>query len=181
MIVGKRVRLRAIEREDLPRFVEWLNDPEVIRGLTIQVPLSMDQEQKWFENMRTQPVEEHPLGIEIKVDDKWKLIGNVGLHKINWVERQAEVGIFIGEKSLWSKGYGSDAMILMLRHGFNTLGLNRIFLRVFATNPRAIRSYEKVGFVHEGRMRQAHYQNGQFVDVILMSALRSEWKDDDTV
>jgi RimJ/RimL family protein N-acetyltransferase len=68
-------------------------------------------------------------------------------------------------------------MRLMLRYGFDTLNLNRIFLRVFASNPRAIRSYEKADFIHEGRMREAEFRNGQYVDVLLMSVLRSEWKE----
>jgi RimJ/RimL family protein N-acetyltransferase len=66
-------------------------------------------------------------------------------------------------------------MRLLLKHGFETLNLHRIFLRVYETNPRAIRTYEKVGFVHEGRMRQALYRQGQYHDILLMSVLRPEW------
>jgi diamine N-acetyltransferase len=181
MILGKRVRLRAIERDDLPKFVQWLNDPEVIRGLALHTPMSMDQEQSWFDAMRSHPADEQPLGIEIHSGEGWVHIGNLSLNKINWVDREAEVGIVIGDKRYWSQGYGREAMILLLRYGFYTLGLNRIFLRVYATNPRAIRSYEKAGFINEGKMRQAHYQDGQYVDVLLMSALHSEWKDDEAV
>ena len=101
---------------------------------------------------------------------------------IDWRNRQAEVGISIGEERFWSQGYGRDAMVLMLRHGFLNLGLNRIYLRVvFETNPRAVHSYEKAGFVHEGRMRQAYYQDGKFIDDLLMSVLHSEWQDQDFV
>lgn len=181
MIIGKQVRLRAIEREDLPRFVEWLNDPEVIRGLLINVPLSLNQEQAWFDGLRSRPAEEHPLGIEIETAEGWSLIGNVGLNRVDWKDRAAEVGIFIGDKRCWSQGYGRQAMQLMLRHAFNNLGLNRVFLRVHETNPRAIHSYEKAGFVHEGRMRQAHFEDGKFIDVLFMSVLRCEWQDDETV
>jgi RimJ/RimL family protein N-acetyltransferase len=87
------------------------------------------------------------------------------------------LGIFIGDKRYWNKGYGTEVMRLLLRHGFSTLNLNRVFLRVFETNPRAIRSYEKAGFVFEGRMRQAEFIDGKYCDVILMSVLRSEWKE----
>jgi RimJ/RimL family protein N-acetyltransferase len=90
------------------------------------------------------------------------------------------VGIFIGDKKYWSLGYGTEAMKLVLKHGFETLNLNRIFLRVYENNPRAIRSYEKAGYVHEGRMRQGHYQDGQYVDVLFMSVLRSEWENLET-
>src|SRR5512135_3615159 len=98
MIIGKRVRLRGIEREDIPRFVEWLNDPEVTHGLSFMVPLSNVQEQGWFENMRSHPMEEHPLGIEIQTPDGWTLIGDITLMNILWKDRLAEVGIVIGDK-----------------------------------------------------------------------------------
>jgi RimJ/RimL family protein N-acetyltransferase len=81
----------------------------------------------------------------------------------------------VGDKTVWNQGYGSEAAKLMLQHGFENLNLHRIYLRVYENNPRAIRSYEKVGYVHEGRMRQAVYKNGKFEDVLLMSVLRSEW------
>jgi diamine N-acetyltransferase len=177
MIPGKRVRLCAIERTDLPRFVTWLNDPEVIRGMLMVSPMSMAQEEGWFERLKNRPVEEHPLLIQIYTDEGWLPIGNIGLHNLNWISREAEVGIVIGEKQFWSQGYGADAMRLMLRHAFNHLNLNRVFLHVYSNNPRAVRSYEKAGFVHEGRLRQAQYREGQYVDILVMSVLRSEWKD----
>lgn len=177
MITGKRIRLRAVEHTDLPSFVAWLNDPEVTAGLTMCHPLSQADEEHWYESMLGRPQEEHPLCIEVKEASGWKLIGDMGLMGFDWRNRSAEVGILIGEKQLWNQGYGSEAMALMLRHAFNTLNLNRVMLRVYETNLRAIRSYEKVGFVHEGRQRQAEFRNGRFFDVLLMSILRSEWKD----
>jgi RimJ/RimL family protein N-acetyltransferase len=86
------------------------------------------------------------------------------------------VGIFIGEKRLWNQGYGTDAMRLLLQHGFNTLNLNRVALDVYDTNLRAVRSYEKAGFVHEGRKRQAIFKDGRYVDILQMSVLRAEWE-----
>ena len=175
MIYGEGIRLRAIEKDDLPLFVEWLNDPKVRQGLLIYLPFSQAEEQQWFEAMLKQPQEEHPLVIEIEEQEQWIPVGNCGFSTVNWRVRSAEVGIVIGEKSYWNQGHGTKAMRLLLRHGFKTLNLNRVFLRVFEHNPRAARSYEKAGFVHEGRMRQAHFHEGQYFDVILMSVLRSEW------
>lgn len=179
MINGERIRLRAVERDDLPQFVAWLNDPEVIAGLMVYLPMSMADEERWFQGMEQRPMDEHPLVIEIREGDGWRMIGNAGLHNLNWRIRSAEVGIFIGEKQLWNQGYGTEAMKLMLRHAFDTLNLNRVYLRVYDTNPRAVRSYEKVGFVHEGRERQGQYQDGRYCDVLLMSVLREEWKEED--
>lgn len=177
MIIGEQVRLRAIEREDLPRFVQWLNDPEVRDNLELYQPLSMPQEERWFEEILKRHTDEQPLCIEIQFGGSWQLIGNISFFNLDRREQSTEVGIFIGEKKFWGKGYGTDAMMLMINHGFMDLNLNRIFLRVFETNPRGIRSYEKAGFSHEGQMRQARYQKGRFVDVLFMSILKDEWTD----
>ncbi len=177
MIYGERIRLRAMTREDLPLFVDWLNDPEVIQGLMHYQPISIEDEERWFEGMLQTPLDEHPLMIEIPSETRgWEPIGNCSLMKIDWRIRQAEFGIVIGAKQHWNKGYGTEALRLLLRHGFGTLNLNRVYLRVYENNPRAIRAYEKAGLQVEGRLRQGHYYQGQYVDVILMSILRSEWK-----
>jgi len=177
MIYGERVRLRHMERVDLPKFVEWLNDPLVIQGISMYLPISMDEEDSWYEDVLKRPHEERPLCIDAKYEDGWQLIGNSGFFGIDWRNRSAEFGIFIGDTAYWDQGYGTEVVRLILKHGFFTLNLHRIFLRVFADNPRAIRVYEKVGFVHEGRQRQAAYWNGKYQDVLLMSVLRPEWEE----
>jgi diamine N-acetyltransferase len=177
MIYGEGVRLRAPERRDIPRFVAWLNDPDVRAGLLVALPFSHADEEAWFENMLKRPIEQHPLVIEIPQGEEWISIGNCGFDTIDWRCRAAEVGIFIGEKSMWNQGYGTKVMRLLLRHGFTTLNLNRIALEVYENNPRALRSYEKAGFVHEGRKRQAMYKEGKYIDILLMSVLRSEWQE----
>jgi diamine N-acetyltransferase len=175
MIVGVRIRLRAAERADLPLFVLWLNDPEVRLGLELFLPFSLVEEERWYERMLDSPAAEHVLVIEANDQDTWRAIGTCGLHNIDWRARAAEAGISIGDKTCWNLGYGTDVMRLLLQHGFDTLNLNRVYLRVFANNLRAIRCYEKAGFVLEGRLRQAHFQNGEYLDILLMSVLRSEW------
>jgi RimJ/RimL family protein N-acetyltransferase len=82
----------------------------------------------------------------------------------------------LGDKAYWNQGYGSEALRLLVQYGFETMRLHRIWLRVLATNPRAIRAYEKIGFVHEGRMREAQFAHGKHHDILLMSILRPEWK-----
>ena len=175
MIFGKRIRLRAVEREDLPLFVEWLNDPEVIEGLIFFQPLSLEEEKRWFENLADRPASERPLVIEIQEGETWRMVGNCGFHNISQINRSSEVGIFIGDKSLWNSGYGTETMHLLLKYGFESLNLNRISLVVYDDNPGAIRAYEKAGFVLEGRLRQAKYKHGRYGDELIMSVLRSEW------
>jgi RimJ/RimL family protein N-acetyltransferase len=175
MIYGERIRFAAPEREDVPLFVAWINDPDVRQGLELYLPMSEAKEEKWFEEMLKRPEETQPLTIEAREGDQWVKIGNLGLFGIHSRARSAEVGIMIGNKDYWNKGYGTEAMKLLLKHGFETLNLNRIMLRVYTSNPRAIRCYEKAGFVHEGRMRQAMYIDGNYVDVLIMGVVRNEW------
>lgn len=175
IIYGKRIRLRAVEREDVQKFHEWVNDPEVTRNLGLYLPMSMQDETTWFEGLGKRDPNEKPLAIEIRKGKAWKLIGNCGAFGIDTINRSAELGIMIGAKEEWNKGYGSEAMTLLLKHGFETLNLHRLFLRVYEENVRAVRAYEKAGFVFEGKMRQAVYKHGNYDDVLFMSVLRSEW------
>lgn len=178
MIYGNHIRLRHVERDDLPFFVHWLNDPEVTLGLAMHTPLSQAEEDRWFDETFKREVDERPLVIEVQEEDNWKMIGNCGLFNIDWRNRSAELGIFIGDKALWNKGFGTEVMKLLLRHGFTTLNLHRIYLRVFENNHRAIRTYEKAGFTQEGRMRQAEFRDNKYLDVLIMSILRTEWSND---
>lgn len=182
MIYGQNVRLRKIEREDLPKFVEWFNDPEVREGVAMVLPLSQDEETQWYENMLERPAHERPLAIEIRSSDEaqhWRMVGSTGLFRFDWRNRNAEFGITIGDKRFWNQGYGTETTQLILQHGFQTLNLHRVYLRVFASNPRARRAYEKAGFTLEGTLRQAEYQNGQYVDIYVMSVLQPEWNERD--
>ncbi len=177
-LYGKRIRFRAAEKEDIPSFLRWINDPEVTENLILIEPMSRYEEEKWFESMMQRPIHEHIYVIEVKNSETgsaYKHIGNCSFIEIDWRNRSAEVGIMIGEKSYWNQGYGTEAMELLLDHGFNNLNLHRIGLRVFSKNKRGIRAYEKAGFQYEGILRQGHYQHGQYYDVHLMSVLRSEW------
>jgi RimJ/RimL family protein N-acetyltransferase len=161
MISGKVVRLRGVERSDLQKFQEWLNDPEVTDGLSTYLALSMIDEEQWLEKMGRVAPDEKPLAIEMKQGCSWRLIGDSGFFNIEWANRCAEFGLFFGDKSVWNKGYGTETFRLLVQHSFETLNLHRIYLRVYSTNPRARRSYEKAGFVLEGTMREAVYRHGR--------------------
>jgi RimJ/RimL family protein N-acetyltransferase len=167
--------LRAAEREDIKIFHEWVNDPEVTRGLAMFLPMSFADEENWFNSLAKRDQKERPLVIEVRKGKAWKMIGNCGVFDIDAVNSSAELGIMIGEKSEWNKGYGSEVMSLLVRHCFETLNLNRAFLRVYTDNIRAVRAYEKAGFTLEGRLREAVFKFGKYDDVLIMSVLRSEW------
>lgn len=177
MIYGEEIRLRKAEKDDIQRFVKWFSDPEVREGLSLVLPISIAEEENWFATMLKKPQIEHPLVIETLDKGKWVAIGNCSFHNIDWRNRSTEVGIVLGEKDYWNRGLGTSAMRLMVKIGFQTYNLNRISLMVYESNPRAIRAYEKTGFVREGIQRQGMYKDGKYLDVILMSILRSEWEE----
>lgn len=176
MIYSDGIRFRGVEHSDLERFVDWLNDPEVREGLKMVLPLSMAEEEQWFEGMLKRPAVERPFVVEVQQGDAWVAIGNCSIFNIDWRCRSAEVGILIGEKQLWGQGFGTKIMLGLIQIGFEILNLNRIMLDVYETNRRAIRTYEKAGFQLEGRKRQGMYKNGRFIDVLQMSILREEWE-----
>jgi len=179
VILGDKVRLRPVERDDLPLFVEWFGDPEVRRHLALYLPFSLAQEERWFESLldRLERNQDVLLAIETVGGIQ---IGNVGLHSVNWKDRSAELGIVIGEKSYWGKGYGADAVLTMLRMAFREMNLHRVFLRVDVDNERAIRCYEKAGFQRDGTLREAVFREGAYIDQHVMSILKSEFQSNET-
>jgi len=171
---GSLVYLRASERSDVDAFVRWFNDGETLRFVGMHDPLSVALEERWFERMlESQGRDAYHFVICLRSDQR--SIGTIGFFDIDPLNGSAEVGITIGDKALWGKGYGTDAMNVLVDFGFGTLRLERIQLRVYDFNTRARRSYEKSGFVLEGTQRHAAFKEGAYHDVQLMSLLREEW------
>ncbi len=176
MLFGKKVRLRAIERQDIPTFVRWFNDPEVRQYLQAYEPMSTAQEERWFEDHLAKK-DNFNFGIEALVGEAWVHVGNLGLDQVDWKNRCAVFGIVMGEKAYWGQGYGTDATRTALRFAFRELNLHRVELDVYDYNPRAMRCYEKAGFRRDGTRRQAHFHDGQYYDVHVMSILQDEFQD----
>ncbi|MFX1456861.1 MAG: GNAT family N-acetyltransferase [Promethearchaeota archaeon] len=175
MLKGERVTLGPIKREYIDLYLKWFNDPEITQYLTMYRPLTRMFEEDWIENLKNR---DDTIAFAILIHDEngeERHIGNCGIHNIDWKNRVAEVGITIGEKDCQSKGYGTEAMEILIDYGFKSVNLNRIQLRVYEFNTRAINSYSKIGFMEEGRMRQAIFISGEYHDVIFMSILREEW------
>lgn len=182
MICGEKTRLRRIERDDLPRFAAWLDDPEVRRHLALVYPMGQAGEEQWFESQLKLEPALQPFAIDARGvpgrpapgPSEWTHVGALGLHAVDWRNRTGEVGIVIGRKDAWGLGYGGDALRALVIWAFDVLNLNRVFLRVYQDNARGIRSYEKVGFKHEGRLRQDRFFEGRYWDTLVMGLLRDE-------
>lgn len=161
------VYLRALEPADVERTSKWHNDAGLYATLVNPFRyVSRAAEEEWIRRKTAYSQTEIQLAICLKEGERH--IGNIHLTDIDWVARHACLGIFIGATSCQSKGYGQQALRLLLRHAFHDLGLYRVYLTVLEDNPRALRIYEKCGFVVEGRLRRHAYKRGQFQDLILM-------------
>jgi RimJ/RimL family protein N-acetyltransferase len=166
---GTLVRLRARELSDVRRANELFNDPDVLWGLLMTFPIPTAATREWFEGTRDDPNGER-FAIETLAGE---FIGICSVEDIAARSRSAEVGIWIG-KPFWGQGYGTDAMRVLARFAFSTMNLQRLSLHVYATNAKAIRAYEKVGFVVEGRLRRDQFLDGGYVDTISMGLLAEE-------
>jgi len=174
MLEGKVVRLRPLEPEDLEREYTWINDQDVTRFLSMRYPTSRAVEERW---LRERPPNDFSNGVALAIETKEGVhIGNLGLHQLNAEDRKASLGIMIGDKEYWSNGYGTDAIITLVRFAFAELNLHRVWLHVFEFNDRAQACYRKSGFTEEGRLRQHYYGQGRYWDVIVMAVLRAEFE-----
>lgn len=170
------VRLRKPSPADIPAWVEWLNDAEVTQGLSMPAPIGYEDQLAWFKKMTADSNSVRLFSVEYKDKEQWVMVGHCNFQAIDLNNRSAEVGFFLGYKKYWNCGIGSKVAEQLLEIGFTQMNLHRIWLRVFQTNPRAIRAYQKVGFNTECTLRQARYKDGKYLDFIVMSILKTEWE-----
>lgn len=173
MFEDDRIKLRKLTAEDFKIYQTWRNDIEVMKSTS----LSLDQ-------YTLKETEDYILLLTTLTDAKGYIIedkksrqplGIISLIHIDFKNRSAECVLDIGEKAIWGSGIGTAALELLLAFGFNELNLHRIYLQVFSFNNGAIRLYEKIGFSHEGRQRQALFRAGQWHDILMLSLLKNEY------
>ena len=172
-LTGDNVVLRRHVPANLQAFQRWYGDPDVVRLTRYQDgPMRPDEIERFFAARAIGP---ESLAMAVHVRDDDRLIGTCALSQLDADNGSALFHITIGEKDVWGRGYGTEATRLMVGHAFSGLGLHRVGLTVFAFNDRAIRSYRSVGFVVEGRAREAIWREGRWWDEISMSMLDSDW------
>ena len=168
---GELVRLRAVEESDAAVMYRWGNDWETIKYLSAHYPRTMQFEREWV--AKGDPAYGNAQFIIETLGDA-NPIGWIGLHDASPEDRSADLGIAIGDHDRLEGGYGTDAMRVVCRFGFEMMNLNRIALTVFDWNTRAIRVYEKVGFKHEGVLREGIFKAGRWNNLVFMGLLRGE-------
>lgn len=172
---GPNVTLRELTMDDAEDRYLWCLDKEVTKHLNMPAkypPFSREETRAWIDMCinKSNGYEQKAIMME-----DGKHIGWIDLKNIDRLNKHAELGIAIGDKNYWGKGYGLGAMREMLHWGFEELGMNKIWLRVEIDNEKAIKSYRKMGYVEEGILRQDRLRNGEFVDRLRMSILREEF------
>ena len=177
MLIGERINLVPTKREYIESYIRWINDPEITQFTVMYRPMTREMEENWYDNLLERENDFLFAIVVLEENDQEILIGNCGVHQVNWKDRVGECGIMIGEKNYLGKGYGTEAIELLMDYGFKTLNLNRIELKVYDFNQRAIHCYEKLGFVREGLKRQAVFINGDYHDILIMGILQQEWKE----
>ncbi|HBM80924.1 MAG: GNAT family protein [Clostridiales bacterium] len=171
-MIGQKCYLSPIDVDDYEKYTKWLSDMEVAAGMLLASKLITASKEK--EILERLSVSEYNFAIiDLKTD---RLLGNLGFPKMDYIDRNAEVGIFIGDKEYWGKGYGADALRLALDFGFNILNLHNIRLKVYSYNKQAISCYKKVGFKEAGQIREAKEIAGKRYDEIYMDMLDKEYE-----
>jgi len=173
MLVGKLVTLRAFAEADLPRLTEFKNDVEfeLLGGGDPPRPRPLWLVREYFLD-RAKDKDSQNFAIEAD----GVFIGDCGLFNVDPRSRTAEVGIGIGDRAYWSRGYGRDALTLLVDYGFRMQNLRKLWLNVQGSNERAIRCYRAVGFVEEGQLRDQAWSGGRYEDIVLMGLFASDFQ-----
>ncbi|MCD4828055.1 MAG: GNAT family N-acetyltransferase [Candidatus Cloacimonetes bacterium] len=172
-LIGEKVFLSPINPGDAEKFTTWLNDLEVTQFLTISHRIySLVKEQAYLDNKARSDA----YAFSILDDESKKLIGVCELFDVNWINGTAELGIFIGDKNFWGRGFGRDAITLLLDFGFNLLNLRNIMLWTDSFNPRGIKCYTSCGFQEVGLRRNARTIAGETHDMLMMDITNDDFE-----
>ena len=165
-----RINIRKFERMDIPKKVEWINNPENNQFLHYDIPISVEKTEKWFDGH-----EGETTRFDAVIEADGIPVGTIGLLSIDRKNSKAEYYIAMGEVSYKGKGVAKEASRLILTYGFEKLGLNRIYLFTEVENVAAQKLFERVGFIREGIIRQDIVSHGEYVDRIAYGLLREDW------
>ena len=176
MLEGQRVRLRAVEREDLPRLHELFDDDLELLARSEDVPprpVSLAEREQRFDELLEEP---DPAVMRFVIELGDELVGECQLQSIDHYRGSCHLGIALG-RDYWAKGLGQDAVRTLVAFAFRDLHLRKVGLEVLADDDRAVGAYRKVGFVDEGRLRVHSWFEGAFHDALVMGILREDWEE----
>ena len=171
-IIGKRITLRAIEREDLELIRTWHNSPEIATGLgDMKWPTSRAEQEAHFERSAK---DERTVRLLVELKDATR-IGLTGFWGIHWRDRRAEHAVVVGDIAHHGKGYGQEIISTCAQYAFEELDLHRLDATILATNTASLKAYEACGYQVEGCLREHALRNGKRVDRLCLGLLRSDF------
>lgn len=173
MFENKIIKLRKLSTNDYSTYHNWRNDIEVMKTTSPQLDIYTLEETEQFISVIASQA--NAKGYMIEHKESGETVGIVSLINIDYKNRSAECILDIGARDMWGKGIGTSAMSLILGFAFYELNLHRVYLQVFSFNERAIKLYEKMGFTHDGKFREAIYRDGRWHDTVIMSILKKEY------
>ena len=174
LIKGDLIYLRPVNEDDLSgNYMKWLNDKEVTRFMAFgNSPITLERMKDYLNKLRS----DNSLLLAVIMADDDQHVGNIRIGPIDEYNKRSDIGIMVGDRSVWGKGIASSAMRLALNYSFNTLNLRRITLGVFSENVKAIKLFESLGFVREGCLRSYSLCNGIYQDVLSYGLMAEEFK-----
>ncbi len=172
-LIGERIYLRPLEKEDLPQIRVWVNDPEVRSLIGETRPMSPAGADDFYERVHG---DRDRIWFVIALREDGRIIGETGLLRMFPAWRTTDMSLIIGDKAAWEQGYGREAMLLMLDYAFGYLNFHRVAVGVVGFNQRALRFYEKIGFRREGIQRDGYYHDHQYHDFVMMCILEDEYR-----
>lgn len=178
MISGNKIYLTAVSKNSIQQLMNWRNSPELKKYFREYREISDEMQEAWFQNR----VMNNDKQIDFEIHDivSRRLIGHCGLYYINWVNRTAELSIYIGDVNFRGGGYGKDALHILMNYAFKTINMNRVWCEVFSNN-EAVHVYRKIGFKDEGILRDHHFDDGKFIDCHILGLLSKEWLKKDGI
>lgn len=173
-IEGERLYLSPMTLDDIPKYVKWLNDRKVTDGIHATFRMTNELTEKaWVEKIMEKG--DYTFGIVKKENNE--LIGNCGLMNYSPIDGKCTIGIFIGDEENRGRGYGKEAINMLLEYGFNVLRCHNINLDVFDFNEQAIACYKKIGFKEYGRRHECYYLDGKWHDELSMEILETDYRN----
>ena len=173
-LTGENIYLRPFERGDLDYIRKWYNDPELRGSIEITEPYNAEKVERWFDSVCN---DENRIWFAIAPKSNDEVVGECGLLRMFYAWRTTDLTMIIGERDAQGKGYGSEAMRLLLDYAFGHLGFHRVALGVAGFNEDAVRFYERHGFKREGIQREGYYFNHKYHDFVMMSLLEEEYRN----
>jgi len=172
-IMGENVDLVALNPDHIEFYNRWNNDPRVRRYSRNPLPRTIEDQKKWLFREQEGPKEHIAFEVWHKKDKR--PIGIGGLGRINWLYRNANIWLSIGEPEYWNQNIGTEASKMIIEYGFNELNLHKIYAGVFSPNKGSLRCAEKDGFIPELIEKDACYVDGEYVDHHRFRLLKEEW------